>query len=340
MPENKPALLIIDDEKDNLDALSRLLRNDFALITTTSPIDGLKLIQQRNFAVVLSDQRMPDMTGVELFEKMTQIKSESIRILLTGYTDIESVIDAINRGQIYRYIAKPWDPNDLKLTLKQAAEAYGLRQELAKKNQELEQLNLAKSRFLSLVSHEFKTPITVLSSFTELLGETTQPAEREKMVENLKKAVERLNQMVNEMLSYVQIETQSTLKKEWTDLKTYFQKWATSAIEIQGELSTWVDPTRFQLMAEYLMKDLLVLADKKKKLLLNLTQKGIEITGGGIEWKPALFQPLDTAGDLQHHTRRLGLSLAIVKLVVESHGGKITIDTPERLTIELPRAGN
>ncbi|MFM8314103.1 MAG: response regulator, partial [Deltaproteobacteria bacterium] len=120
-------ILLVDDEKDNLQALQRLLRGLFQVTLTTSPLEALKLISTQKFHVIVSDQRMPDMTGVELLEKAKKLCPQATRVLLTGYTDIESVIDAINRGHIYRYIAKPWDPEDLKLTLKQANEAYRLR---------------------------------------------------------------------------------------------------------------------------------------------------------------------------------------------------------------------
>ena len=109
-------VLIVDDEKDNLEALQRLLRNQYAVTTTNSPFEALKLIQKSEFNVIISDQRMPEMTGVELLEKIKNVRPATTRVLLTGYTDVASVIGAINRGNIYRYVAKPWDPEDLKIT--------------------------------------------------------------------------------------------------------------------------------------------------------------------------------------------------------------------------------
>src|SRR5712671_1325182 len=94
-------ILIVDDEKDNLDALKRLLRNQYAVTAMTSPFEALKKVQQEEFHIILSDQRMPEMSGVELLEKIKNVSPTSVRILLTGYTDVDSVIGAINRGNIY-----------------------------------------------------------------------------------------------------------------------------------------------------------------------------------------------------------------------------------------------
>lgn len=171
-------ILIVDDEKDNLQALVRLLRTHFEVETTTSPFEALKWIQKDKFSVIISDQRMPEMKGVDLLEKAKHVSPSTTRVLLTGYTEIESVIDAINRGNVYRYIAKPWDPEELKTIVKQADEAFRLRQEVETKNRELtkavsdlKKLDQAKVRFLSLISHELNTPLTVMTSFLSILDE-------------------------------------------------------------------------------------------------------------------------------------------------------------------------
>ena len=122
-------ILIVDDEKDNLEALKRMLRGQYDVTIAESPFDALKLLQSQLFHVIISDQRMPEMTGVEFLEKARKLTPLSTRILLTGYTDIESVIDSINRGQIYRYVSKPWEPEEFRMTLRQANEAFRLKKE-------------------------------------------------------------------------------------------------------------------------------------------------------------------------------------------------------------------
>ncbi len=93
-------ILIIDDEKDNLEALKRLLRSDFEITTCQSPFEAIKILQSKSFNVIVSDQRMAEMTGVELLEKAKTLRPLSTRVLLTGYTDIDSVIGCENPRQV------------------------------------------------------------------------------------------------------------------------------------------------------------------------------------------------------------------------------------------------
>ena len=120
------AILIVDDEPDVLFSLTGLLRRDFQVYTATSGQDALEIMQQHPIHVVMTDQRMPAMTGSELMENVRHAHPDAIRIIFTGYADTRAVVDAINRGELYRYITKPWDPDDLIDVLKDAAERYDM----------------------------------------------------------------------------------------------------------------------------------------------------------------------------------------------------------------------
>ncbi len=122
-------VLYIDDEPNNLTAFKASFRRDFDILTAESAHSAMSLVEDNEFHVIISDQRMPDVTGVEFFEKIRNNHPDPIRILLTGYADIEAVIAAINRGEVYRYITKPWDENDLKVTIQNAFEIFALRAE-------------------------------------------------------------------------------------------------------------------------------------------------------------------------------------------------------------------
>ncbi|MEO5666894.1 MAG: response regulator, partial [Bdellovibrionota bacterium] len=105
---NKARVLIVDDEKDNLNALRRLLRSHFEVFTANNGDEALELVQkQPPFDVLVSDQRMPGMTGSQFFERVQAFTPQSTRILLTGFADLEAVIEAVNNGHIWRYISKP-----------------------------------------------------------------------------------------------------------------------------------------------------------------------------------------------------------------------------------------
>jgi DNA-binding NtrC family response regulator len=124
MAEQKPSILLVDDEGDILFSLKALLRREFDLFTADSGAEALRILAERPIRVVMSDQRMPGMTGVELLSQVKARYPDTIRILFTGYADIKAVVDGINRGGLYRYLTKPWDPDDLLEVLHSAADMY------------------------------------------------------------------------------------------------------------------------------------------------------------------------------------------------------------------------
>lgn len=136
-------ILVVDDEPANLQKLKRTFVNDFEVHEATSGPEALETLRRRPIAVVIADQRMPGMTGVELLRACLKIRADAIRIILTGYTDVEDMMDAINQGHVHRYITKPWDPFSLRETVRMELERWELEQE----NQQLaEELRLANER--------------------------------------------------------------------------------------------------------------------------------------------------------------------------------------------------
>ncbi|MEZ4330416.1 MAG: ATP-binding protein [Myxococcota bacterium] len=134
-------VLYVDDERDNLRVFQLTFRRDFTLLTAESAKDGLELIAQHPVAVVLSDQKMPGIEGVEFLRQVRELEPRAIRILVTAYGDARILGDAINAGNIWRYIPKPWEPEDMRLTVQRAIEAYALEAERATLLEELMILN-------------------------------------------------------------------------------------------------------------------------------------------------------------------------------------------------------
>ena len=120
----KHPILLVDDEPEILYSLQGLLRREFELYVAESGAQALEILQQHPVHVIMSDQRMPEMTGVQLMHQVKEAHPEAIRIVFTGYADIRAVIDAINNVGLYRYITKPWDPDELIDVLHQAAARY------------------------------------------------------------------------------------------------------------------------------------------------------------------------------------------------------------------------
>lgn len=130
MIENgKYRVLLVDDEEDNLALLYRTLRQDFYILKTTSPVKALAILDENPVDIIISDHKMEEMDGVEFLKRSYEKYPNCMRLLVTAYSDSKILIDAINYGKIYRYIKKPWDPAELLITVKAAAEYFQLKQE-------------------------------------------------------------------------------------------------------------------------------------------------------------------------------------------------------------------
>ncbi|MCL2928555.1 MAG: SpoIIE family protein phosphatase [Trichodesmium sp. MAG_R01] len=123
--DKKLKLLVVDDEPDNLDLLYRTFRRDFKVYKADSAFTAMDVLKaEGEMALIISDQRMPEMNGTEFLGRTFEIFPDTVRILLTGYTDVEDLVEAINSGKVFKYITKPWTPEELKLVVQQASETY------------------------------------------------------------------------------------------------------------------------------------------------------------------------------------------------------------------------
>ena len=128
VPSNtKYAVLYIDDEEHNLISFKSTFRREYDIHVASSGKLGLEIMEQNEINLVITDQRMPEMTGVEFLEKVKHQYPDCVRMIMTGFSDMEAIIEAINKGNIYRYISKPWNRAELKITIDSAFEVYNLK---------------------------------------------------------------------------------------------------------------------------------------------------------------------------------------------------------------------
>jgi len=179
-------VLYVDDEENNLNSFRAALRRNYNIFTARSGEEGIEILAKNDIHVVVTDQRMPNMTGVQFLQHIPS-DQDNIRIILTGFTDMESIIEAINTGQVYHYITKPWDKDELKMTIDNALETVMLRRnnkklihELQVHNEELEKK--VKQRTLEIEKQKTIVEIAKAQSDTLLLN--ILPAE---IAEELKK---------------------------------------------------------------------------------------------------------------------------------------------------------
>ena len=120
----KHTLLVIDDEPDVCDSVHDLLRREFRVLKARSAEEGIRLMQDNEIHIVMTDQRMPKVSGVELLTRVRQGHPQAVRMLFTGYADFESIIAAINQGHVYKFLKKPWQPEELEAAVREAAAEY------------------------------------------------------------------------------------------------------------------------------------------------------------------------------------------------------------------------
>jgi two-component system, sensor histidine kinase and response regulator len=195
-------VLYIDDEENNLQSFRASLRKDFKIYTAIRPEEGLRIVSEEEIHVVISDQRMPVMTGTEFFEQMIKINPDPIRILLTGYSDIASVIDAINKGEVYRFIDKPWNIEQIRNSIKNAADIYFMRQELKEKNIKLQKLHSEMNQFVYSLSHELRGPLMSISGVSKLAKMEVQDPYIIDYFEMIDSATVKLDDFIYKMLDF------------------------------------------------------------------------------------------------------------------------------------------
>jgi signal transduction histidine kinase len=357
-------ILVIDDEAEVVKSVKNLLRLDYNVLGASSADEALAILGREKVHVIMTDQRMPGTTGVQLLTHIRAEYPEAIRLLFTGYSDLRAMIDAINQGHVYRYITKPWDPDELLVIIRDACAQYDLRderrslmQQLKQRNTELRQSNELKMAFIKVASHEFRTPLTILVGLCKLAlrDDSTDPAMREHLA-RIDDAAARLEKLVNQTLSMLVAEQfeglfdpqpqqlNRMLNQAADDIRPFLQL-RRQTIELQlEELGTLnVDAEKLRDALNHLLFNAVKFTPDLGKITLRARRdvEGVHIevadTGRGIppESMARLFEPFFTGFDVSRHSSGiyeygasgLGLGLSVVKAFVQMHGGKVSAES-------------
>ena len=347
---DKHKILCIDDEQDIVDALYRMFRKDYEVFTATSGTEALHILKENKIAVIICDQKMPEMNGVETLKKSIEIDPECIRILLTGYTDIESVIESINSGEVYRYMTKPWDPVDLVNTVKKSIEKYSLKKELEKAYKELQTLDQAKTQFMFLINHELKTPLTVLTSYTDILKETKIDDEQTQFISKIQQSNDKLSLIINESLNLLKAETgHLEIQKGPVDLTEVFQ-------QLDDQFQSDLDKKKVQLnfnngsnsdltTDSKILKDILIrlidnaikFANEDSKVHIDVKNEGdknlVSVTNTGKPVKPEIIEkilkPFSLDEDMMNHSKGLGMGLSLCHAYLKNLHSQLNITSKD-----------
>lgn len=231
---SKLKLMVVDDEPDNLDLLYRTFRREFQVYKAESGPSALEVLDKEGeMAVIISDQRMPQMNGTEFLGRTVERFPDTIRILLTGYTDVEDLVEAINSGQVFKYITKPWNPTELKAVVQQASETYGV---LKRRTDELRRA-LQRETIFNAVTSAIRESLdyrSMLQTIVETIGQTFGTTSC------LLRPVES-SRLLPESFSYHASDTDIELKIDPEGLQTVLETQQTKTIqnnEIAGQQET------------------------------------------------------------------------------------------------------
>lgn len=363
----KQTILYVDDDQENLRAFRRLFRKHYNVLIAESGAEGLQLLEAHApIPVIITDQRMPEMTGIEFLEQSIRISPASIRMIITGFTDVQALIDSINTGSVYRYITKPWDEQDLYVTIKRAVESYELKAhnaqllvDLQRQNEALErsyqqlretQDKLIESekmasigRLASRIAHELRNPIQGIRMGIEWLQQDLHQDQRfTTTLQHIDQEILSVNTIIQDLLEYAR-----DMKFEYaaTDLHSLLDG-------ILFNLSEKLAERQIRVQTHYDEVGVVV-ADgiRLRQALLNLVQNAIEaMPENGVltlsvapqdEQQIAICIQDTGCGMSQEQQQRIfepfyttkdkgvGLGMSIVHKIIEAHGGTIQIESQE-----------
>jgi two-component system sensor histidine kinase/response regulator len=357
---NKELILYVDDEVKNLDSFKIIFRKDYDVLVAKSAQEGLEMLEKHEVRLVITDQRMPNMTGVEFLEKIAHIYPEITRIILTGYSDMEAIISAINKGRVFRYITKPWNKKDLKETIDFALEAFNLKIENKNLIEELKKTNKELDELVYRSSHDLRAP---LASVLGLINLAKKEGDLERIREYLslqEKSVLRLDELLKEIIQYsrnshLDVHNDSIdLKKliiESLDIHEYFigSQHIKKITKINQPVKFFSDKYRLEIILNNLISNAIRYSNlnqdepritittevNKEEATINICDNGIGIDS---KQKNNIFEMFYKGTD--KNVEGSGLGLFIVKESIQRLGGEVLLESEEGVgstfTIILP----
>jgi signal transduction histidine kinase len=363
-------VLIVDDEQESLNLLNRTLRGLYETSLARDGQEGLRSLEKNPVAAVISDQRMPGMTGVEFLAEASRRCPHTQRILLTGYTEVEGIIDAINAGHVFGYLSKPWHPDDLLATLRRAVETHQLLKDkdrllsdLQEKNEELKRLLeqtrrlevekiqaerwTALGKLAGMVAHDLRNPLTAIQCQAGLLrDEAVAGANKDRSVRAILDQVRRMGHTIDELLLF------ATPKDERSSLRPYELSALVASVQeafslrceakgvrletgLEYEGTLWMRPPQVYRVLENIVKNALdAVGERGEVLIASERVKGeevvIRVADSGSGVPDSIRGSLFEPFVTRDKPGGTGLGLAIVKKIVCEHGGSVW-EAPWRL---------
>lgn len=353
MALEKPTVLYVDDVPLNLKLFEATFRNDYNLILTEYPKEVLQILKEKEVQVLVSDQRMPEMTGTELLELVAEEFPDIRRYLLTAFTDTETVIEAVNKGRIHGYIKKPMNPDEIRQSISGSLELYNLRkknremmEELEKVNRELLNMDGLKTEIIHSISNEISSPLNRIMGTLHLLKNKIEGDELTEVVNILDNSVFKLEQFsllarqisvlkspgfslkrnkvsIKQVIQFSSIETSDELKEQEISLK---RDSLTAEFNVDGDsallVSCLVSMIRFAKEHTNMKGEILVNSLKADgSLICYVEDQGANYKDSQFEILSSHFSPGESALNL-----KMGIGLALSQMIMEVHSGNVLFE--------------
>ena len=342
--EEKISVLYVDDESNNLLSFRAAFRRNYKIFIAGSAAEGMEILNKEFVHVIIADQRMPQSTGVEFFNAVRKSHPHPIRILLTGYTDAEAIVDAINKGEIYRYIKKPWDELELQNAIQNAYEIYITRDKLDKKIIELEKTNDELNRFVYSTSHDLRSPLASIMgilNLAEMENSIQDPNGYMNMIETCVKKMDMYIQKIIEYYKSIRVEDEyckinfKVLLDESISLFKMQQANVRYVVNVDQPVDFFTDAFRLSVIIDNLISNAVKYqkpaeADQRVTVTVKTTADKASITiednGIGIPENHLnnIFKMFFRSAN---SVNGLGIGLYIVKEALNRIGGKISVES-------------
>ncbi|MHC5079895.1 MAG: ATP-binding protein [Planctomycetota bacterium] len=364
--KTKYHILAVDDEQENLNLVRRLFRNGYEVHTALNAEEAVRVLEAHPIDLILCDQRMPGRTGVDLLEEVRTRWPRIARILVTAYADMDAAVAAINRGQVRRYISKPWDNEELATIIEQelrfshlkaenerlALDLENRNRQLIAANWELESLDRMKSKLLANVSHELKTPLIAIKGYAEMLSTDrggSIPPKAQKYVTGIRRSTERLEGLIQNLLQGARMASEAqTLVLTELDLAAWAraaarnlrplaeEKGVTVEVTAERPVKITADASSVDRILQNLLSNAIKFNVRGGEVHVRVRTDGalaeVSVTDTGIGIPPdaqeRVFERFFQAETAETHKYPgTGIGLSIVKDAVERHGGSIELES-------------
>lgn len=341
-PDSKIRVLYVDDEVNNLLAFQAGFRRQFEIYTSETVTDAINILNNQDIQVIIADQRMPKTTGVEFFNIIRKAHPNPVRILLTGYSDLEAVIDAINKGEIFRYIKKPWDETELTTAIQNGYEMYATRKQLKSKVEELEKTNDELNRFVYSTSHDLRSPLANILGILNVARLQKPDNEVSEYFLMIESCVNKMDKFIHKTIEYYKGVRLDNINED-IDIQKMFQDSIEMCnmqnpqivfdVQVNQPVQFMNDAFRLSMILNNLISNAVKYQRQDEenpivKLTANITDKDariyIEDNGSGIieEHLNKIFDIFFRSTDFKNG---LGIGLYIVKEALTRIGGEIFV---------------